>query len=194
MTMDTGAAADIEFFYDFASTYSYPAVMRVEPLAAAQGVRVHHRPFLLGPIFAEQGWSDSPFNLYPARGRYMWKDLARTCAALDLPFQKPTVFPRNSVLAAKLAIVGVDEGWVAPFSKAVFHANFAENRDIADPEVLDRILFDLGLDVASVRARAEGEGHESALRRQIEEAMSLEIFGSPTFVVGGELFWGNDRI
>jgi 2-hydroxychromene-2-carboxylate isomerase len=72
----------IEFWFEFASTYSYPAAMRIEPLAQQAGVRVVHRPFLLGPIFAAQGWNDSPFNIYEAKGRYMWRDLARICDAI----------------------------------------------------------------------------------------------------------------
>ena len=78
---------DIDFWFEFGSTYSYPAAMRVEELAGQAGVGVNWRPFLLGAIFREQGLSDSPFNLYPAKGRYMWHDLERTCRALGIPFK-----------------------------------------------------------------------------------------------------------
>ncbi len=73
-------AATLAFWYEFASTYSYPAAARIEARAAAAGVALEWRPFLLGPIFARQGWADSPFNIYPAKGRYMWRDLQRICA------------------------------------------------------------------------------------------------------------------
>jgi len=66
----------LDFWFDFASTYSYPAAMRIAPLAQQAGVMVRFRPFLLGPIFKIQGWPTSPFNLYPAKGRYMWRDLS----------------------------------------------------------------------------------------------------------------------
>ena len=69
------------FWFDFASTYSYPAAMRIEKLAAGRGVSVVWRPFLLGPIFAARGWKDSPFSLQPEKGRYMWRDLERLCQA-----------------------------------------------------------------------------------------------------------------
>ncbi len=87
----------LDFWFDFASTYSYPAAMRIAPLAQARGVALRWRPFLLGPIFKAQGWDNSPFNLYAAKGRYMWRDLERICGALDLPFARPAVFPQNSV-------------------------------------------------------------------------------------------------
>src|SRR5689334_16696050 len=97
------ASTTVEVWFEFASTYSYPALMRVENRAAEAGVALAYRPFLLGPIFASQGWNDSPFNIYEAKGRYMWRDLARICAREQLPFQKPSVFPRNGLLAARIA-------------------------------------------------------------------------------------------
>src|SRR5262245_53027724 len=72
----------LDFWFDFASSYSFPAAMRVGPLAAKAGVSIRFRPFLLAPIFKAQGWSTSPFNIYEAKGRNMWRDLERQCAAL----------------------------------------------------------------------------------------------------------------
>ena len=91
----------LDFWFDFASTYSYPAAMRIAPLAAEAGVAVRYRPFLLGPIFKAQGWDSSPFNVYEAKGRHMWRDLERLCADLALPFRRPESFPQNSLLAAR---------------------------------------------------------------------------------------------
>jgi len=85
----------VEFWFEFASTYSYPAALRIEALAQSEGVPIDWKPFLLGPIFRAQGWSDSPFNLFPAKGRYMWRDLERICAELSIPFRCPSQFPRN---------------------------------------------------------------------------------------------------
>ena len=93
---------ELEFWFEFASTYSYPAAMRVEGLCAAADVRLCWRPFLLGPIFAAQGWNDSPFNIYPVKGRYMWRDLERICARERLPLRRPSQFPRNGLLAARV--------------------------------------------------------------------------------------------
>jgi 2-hydroxychromene-2-carboxylate isomerase len=96
--------AAAEFWYEFASTYSYPAAMRAAALAQTRGVTLIWRPFLLGPIFAAQGWRDSPFNIYPAKGRYMWRDLERICTAQGLPLRRPNPFPQNSLLAARVAL------------------------------------------------------------------------------------------
>lgn len=182
------------FWYDFASTYSYPAAMRVERLARSAGVETAWRPFLLGPIFARQGWTDSPFNLYPAKGRYMWRDLERICAREGLALRQPSVFPRNGILAARVALLGEAEGWGADFSRAVYRANFAEDRDIAAPAVLGAILDALGLPAAALLERAAQPATKECFRAQTEEAMTLGIFGAPSFTVGSELFWGNDRL
>ena len=97
--------ASISFWFEFASTYSYPAAMRIQAAASARGMNIKWRPFLLGPIFQQQGWSDSPFNLYPAKGRYMWRDLERICAAVGLPLRLPPfAFPQNGLAAARIAL------------------------------------------------------------------------------------------
>ena len=184
----------IELWYEFASTYSYLSVMRIEKVAAAAKLDVAWRPFLLGPIFRAQGWNDSPFNLYEAKGRYMWQDLERLAAGYGLPFQKPSVFPRNGLSAARIALVAEPEGWCPDWTRAAFAAEFAHDRDIADPAVLSGLLETLGQDPGAVLARAEADANKAALRAQTERAQQLGIFGAPSFVVGRELYWGNDRL
>ncbi len=184
----------VEFWFEFASTYSYPAAMRMADAAAEAGVEVVWRPFLLGPIFAEQGWNDSPFNLYPAKGRYMWRDLQRICERQGLDFVRPSAFPRNGLLAARIALLGADASWGPAFVRATYAANFAEDREIAELGVIDTILRGLGLDAAGIRARATAPENKQRLRDQTARAASLGIFGAPSFVAGDELFWGNDRL
>jgi 2-hydroxychromene-2-carboxylate isomerase/predicted cupin superfamily sugar epimerase len=184
----------LEFWYDFASTYSYPAAMRIEALAAAAGVAVAWRPFLLGPLFKRQGWNDSPFNLNPARGRYMWRDLERISARHGLPFRRPSVFPRRSLLAARLGTIDTLAPALPEFTRAVFHANFGRDLDIDDPAVVAPILAGLGLDAPSLLARAADPDVKEGLRARTEEAWERGIAGAPSFLVGGEIFWGQDRL
>jgi 2-hydroxychromene-2-carboxylate isomerase len=184
--------ARVEFWYEFASTYSYPAAARIERLAKAAGVEVAWRSFLLGPIFQRQGWNDSPFNLYPAKGRYMWRDLERICAREGLPFTRPSRFPRNGLMAARIAAAA--EPWCGEFTRRVYHANFAEDREISEPALLAAILDAIGAPSAGVLARAQSDEAKQRLRAQTDEAIAIGIFGAPSFVVNGELFWGNDRL
>ena len=183
----------IEFWFEFASTYSYPAALRIGPLARHHGIEIEWHPFLLGPIFKSQGWNDSPFNLYPARGRYMWRDLERICEDLDLPFKRPSQFPRNGLLAARLACWFEGEPWIPDFVRSVYTANFADDRDIADPAILSLILESVGQS-ASLLTQAQSTAAKDKLRTQTERAMVRGIFGAPSFFVGEELFWGNDRL
>ena len=187
----------LDLWFDFASTSSYPAIHRIGPLAAKMRVKVRFRPFLLGPIFLAQGWDNSPFNVYPAKGRYMWRDLERLCTDLKLPFQRPPTFPQQSVLAARVAMIGLrlEEKWAKNFCLAVFRAEFGEGRRIDDPAVLGALLTELKVDPAPVLEAARSEPLRVALRTETEEAQRLGLFGAPTFITAdGEMFWGNDRL
>lgn len=184
----------IEFWFEFASTYSYPAAMRVERQCAGADVPLRWRSFLLAPIFGAQGWTDSPFNLYPVKGRYMWRDLERICGDLGLPLRRPSHFPRNGLLAARVACLAAAEPWLPGFVRAVYHANFAEDRDISNPGVVGAILTDLGQPATGVLAAAQTPACKERLRAQTDEAVRRGLCGAPSFTVGEELFWGNDRL
>jgi len=178
----------LDFWFEFGSTYSYLSATRIAAVASAVGVEVRWQPFLLGPLFREFGWNDSPFNLYPAKGRYMWRDIERLCLKHHLDFCRPTVFPRNSLQAARIATAAVDEPWLADFVRAAYRSNFAEDRDISDSNVLGEILTDLGESADAVLARAGTPKNRTRLRELTDEARKLGIFGAPSLVVGNELF------
>jgi 2-hydroxychromene-2-carboxylate isomerase len=183
----------IEFWFEFASTYSYPAALRVERMCRDADIELRWRPFLLGPIFSSQGWSDSPFNIYPAKGHYMWRDLERVCADLDIPFRRPSVFPRNGLLAARIACWFEGESWLPEFVRKVYLANFAFDHDISDVEVVGKILRELDQPL-TLLTMAEAPEAKSKLRSQTERATTFGLFGAPSFTIGRELFWGNDRL
>jgi 2-hydroxychromene-2-carboxylate isomerase len=192
--------AVLDFWFDFASTYSYPAAMRIAALAADAEVTVRFRPFLLGPIFKAQGRTTSPFNLYAAKGHHMWRDLERLCADLGLPFRRPDPFPQNSLLAARVALAGF-EGTLGAnfrgedFCRAVFQAEFGEGRRIDDPATIGVLLARLSIDPRPALAAAQSDAGKARLRMQTDEAQRLGLFGAPSFVTAdGELFWGNDRL
>ena len=187
--------ASVGFWFDFASTYSYLAAMRVEAQAKSSGVQVAWEPFLLGPIFARQGWTDSPFNLFPAKGLNMWRDLERQCEKYGYPLQRPDVFPQNGLIAARLALLGRDFGWTGEFTRAVFHAQFGQGKDISGPDVLSGILTELGLAAEALLAETRIPIMKEALKDQGREADRIGLYGAPSFVTSdGELFWGNDRM
>ncbi|AKU99509.1 2-hydroxychromene-2-carboxylate isomerase [Labilithrix luteola] len=184
----------LEFWFEFASPYSYLAAVRIGDLGRAAGVEVVWRPFILGPIFADRGWTTSPFNLYPDKGQYMWRDVEREAEHQGVPFERPSIFPVRSVLAARVALLGVEEGFVEGFAREAFRAHFVRDEDLGSEEVIDSTLAAIGLEGSTVRARACGPAMKDKLRESVDRARSLGIFGAPSFVVGRELFWGNDRL
>ncbi|TVR10102.1 MAG: 2-hydroxychromene-2-carboxylate isomerase [Salinarimonadaceae bacterium] len=185
----------IEFWYEFASTYSYLSAMRIEDAATAAGVDIRWRPFLLGPIFSTQGWNTSPFNIYPAKGRYMWRDMEREAARTGLRLRRPAPFPQNSLTATRVALLGADEPWGPTFSRAVFDKAFGEGLSIEEPSAIRDLVALVGLDSDSIMRNATAEANKTRLRAVTEEARSRGLFGAPTFFTeDGEMFWGNDRL
>lgn len=190
------ARATLDFYYEFASPYSYLTATRIAALAEVEGVLVRWKPFLLGPIFAAQGYTTSPFNAYPLKGAHMWRDLDRLAARAGLPpITRPQPFPANSLLAARVALY-LNEASRPAFTRGVFHAEFAEGRDISDRATISQVLGGLGhFCDGQLIDEAQSPAAKERLRVQTEEAKARGIFGAPSFVTAdGELFWGNDRL
>ena len=184
----------LEFWFEFGSNYSYLSVMRIEALASAAGVTVAWKPFLLGPIFRQLGMDNSPFVLNPAKGRYAWRDMERLTKKYALEFRKPTVFPRVALLPMRVAMLGAGESWMGAFCKRVMQQNFVDDLDINDINNVRAALAPLVPDADAILSAAQGDDNKLRLRTQTEEAQRRELFGAPTFMVGDEMFWGNDRM
>lgn len=185
---------EIEFWFEFGSNYSYLSVMRIEDSAARRGVSVKWKPFLLGPIFKSFGWDSSPFVMQKEKGDYVWQDMARQCSKYGLPWTRPSSFPRIALLPMRVALLGAEQPWMADYCRMTMMLNFAEDQDINAPEHVASVLGELGLPAAKIIAEAQGERNKLALRQQTETARARGIFGAPTFFVGREMFWGNDRL
>ena len=191
-------AKQVEFWFEFASTYSYLSAMRIDDLARSSGVKTVWKPFRLGPIFQSQGWETSPFNIYKAKGEYMWRDMARRAGRYGLPFQQPDTpdgpgFPQTGLHAARIAIVGLDQGWGREFCRQVYASQFAKGALISDIDFLSDLARSLGApeNVLELATSADTKAH---LRSNVETAQSKGLFGAPSFLVGDELFWGDDRL
>ncbi|MGQ3052970.1 MAG: 2-hydroxychromene-2-carboxylate isomerase [Roseateles sp.] len=184
----------IEFWFDFASNYSYLSVMRIEAAAARLSVDLRWRPFLLGPIFHSLGWSNSPFVLQKAKGDYVWQDMARECEKYRLPWTRPSTFPRASLLPLRVALLGAEQDWMGAYCRRLMSLNFVEDGEIDSREVLAQVLTQLGLPAQAILDEAASEANKLRLRQQTETAANRGVFGAPMFFVGDEMFWGNDRL
>jgi 2-hydroxychromene-2-carboxylate isomerase len=187
-------SSTIDFWFEFASTYSFLAAERIDGLARDREVAVRWRPFLLGPVLKAQGWTTSPFLVHEAKGRYMWRDMERWCDRLGLPFRKPDVFPQNGLHAARVALALPEDARPA-FVRAVYRSEFCSGLDIANPAVVEDCLRQTGADLDPALTAAQTPLVKDALRRETDTAISLGVFGAPALVTAdGELFWGNDRL
>lgn len=184
----------VDFFFNFGSTYSYLSIMRLEEEAAKAGVAVRWRPFNVRKLFVEQ--SNIPFpKEKAAKVAYMWRDIERRAARFGLEWNGVPPYPVDrSGLANRLGVMAGQEGWAPAFTRAAYRAWFVEHKDFGQPEVAASLLSALGKDPGTLMARADSEAAKSAFDAETDVARSLGIFGSPTFVVGKEIFWGHDRM
>ena len=190
----SGDNGRIEFWFDFASPYSYLAAMRIEEMATRAGLGVSWRPMLLGPVFKSVGAPLLPLFAIALKGEYTWKDLARQAAKFGLPWIRPSQFPRNGMLAERIMAGHPDASWTGTFCRAVFHRSWGLDQDIGNQTVIADAVQECGDDPAAAIARAGEDESKLALRQQTDQAVALGIFGAPTMIARGELFWGNDRL
>lgn len=184
----------VDFFFDFMSPYSYLASTRVEPIAARAKATVRWRPAYLPGILRASG-NVAPASVLP-KAAYIVRDVERWAKHLDLPPVKyPAVFPFNSALANRSALVVSQLGApFVPYCKALFRALWQDGQDGASADVLAAVLKGQELDAGAVLLEANGEAARAALKENTDEASARGAFGVPSFFVGEELFVGNDRL
>jgi len=184
----------MSFWFEYASTYSYLTVSRIGELAEARGVQVDWRPFLLAPILKDRGMTQGPFLGHPPKLKYMWRDLERRAAFHGLPYRRPSVYPPNTLLTARVGTMAATQGWCEAFTREVFRLHWTEDVAIGTDENLRRALTSCGRNADEVLVAAQSDAVKQLLRAVTDAAQAFGIFGSPSFTVGDELFWGDDRL
>lgn len=178
----------LEFFYDYVSSYSYLANHH---LRSMRDVEISYRPMFLGAVMKATG--NNPPGTVPAKGAYLAKDLARWAGKYGIPFRFNSIFPQNTLKALRLAVVAERWGTFFDLHQPLFDAMFVHDRDLSDDGVLADILRDSGLEAADYLSAADDEDIKAALTRNTEQAVARGAFGAPTFFVGDDMFFGNDR-
>lgn len=192
-------ARQLIFYYDFSSPYAYLAATQIAALAQHCGAEIDYRPILLGGLFRSIGTPMVPLHSYsPAKQRHVREDLARWARYYDEPFHFQSRFPIQTVTALRLALLAAPGDERARLSLALFRACWADDEDINDPTVLERVLNGVGLD-AALLSRVSEPAIKEALRHNTAEAEALGVFGVPSFVVPGrdaapQIFFGQDRL
>jgi 2-hydroxychromene-2-carboxylate isomerase len=187
----------IDFYFDFSSPYGYLASKRIEQIATAHNHVVVWHPILLGAIFKVTG--QAPLTEAPLKGDYALMDFARSAREHNLDYKHPEVFPIGAVAAcrATLWLRDADQAsntQTSEFIQAVFHAYYADEKDITNPSVLGEIAVSLGIDSAQMLNALSEQFVKDALRGEVDKAIAAGVFGSPVMIVDKEIFWGNDRL
>jgi len=183
---------EIEFFFDYGSPASYLAYTQMPRIAQRTGAEIVYRPFLLGGVFKATG-NRSPIEI-PPKGAWMMGDLARFAKRYGVPYVRNPHFPINTLNLMRGAIAAENEGRLIPYSDAIFRAVWADQRNMEDPIVIAAVLREAGFDPAAMMAAIGTAQVKDRLRANTEEAVSRGVFGAPTFFVGKELFFGQDRL
>ena len=187
------AAHHIDFWFTMGSTYSYLSVSRLADVERSTGVTFRWRPFHLLIILQEM--KHVPFADKPTKSAYMWRDIERRAAMYGIPVKLPVPYPaKQSVVANLVAIVGMRESWGADFVRAAYRRWFQRGEETGSEPNVSESLHDIGQEPKRVLALANSENTKAALTAETDAARELGIFGSPTFTVGRELFWGDDRL
>jgi len=183
---------EIDFFYFFGSGYAYLSVMRIDKVAGAASVRVNWRPFNVRTVMLE---NNIALRTQAAKVKYMFRDIERRAASHGIPFVEPPIWPTDpDLLANRVGIVAADGGWCEAYTKASFRSWYLDHQPLGDAAALERILTRLGKDPAAVMKEADSEATTARLIAETDAARNYGIFGSPSFVVDGEMFWGDDRL
>jgi len=182
----------VEFFFDFGSPTSYLAWTQLPRIAAAAGAEILWRPLLLGGVFKATG-NQSPVAI-PAKGRYMLQDLARFAKRYGVPMAFNPHFPINTLTLMRGAAGYLDRPQFQPYVQAVFEAMWVRQQNMAKPEVVAAVLSAAGLDPAEFERLVSDEAVKQRLKANTEEAIERGVFGAPTFFVGGEMHFGQDRL
>ena len=182
----------VEFFFDYGSPFSYLADTQLAPLAQRTGAPVVYRPMLLGAVLKETS-NASPMAV-PAKGRYMGVELQRWATRYGVPFAANRFFPINTMKLMRGAVAAQQAGCFAEYHRAIYPAFWVESANLGEQEVIRSVLAKAGLDADLILARIEEPEVKEQLRLNTEDAVRRGVFGAPTFFVGEEMFWGNDRL
>lgn len=183
----------IDVYWDFSSPFAYLGVSQIEAIAERTGATIVSHPILLGGLFRSIGAPDVPLATFSeAKQRYTLTDLHRWAAYWRVPFRFPSRFPLHSLKALRVYFA-LPEEHRARYRDAAFRACWADDKDISDDGVIAACVGEETL-ARDALARANSEDVKAALRTSTDQAAARGVFGVPTFIVDGELYWGQDRL
>ena len=190
----TAAGEAIDFYFEFSSPYGYIAAALIDDFERRVGRPVTWRPMLLGPVFKLTG--QPPLIEIPMKGEYSKRDFARSARLHKVEYRHPAKFPIGTVAALRAFywVHDRDPRQARTLSKALYRAYFVDGTDISAPAAVVETAGSIGIDGAALTAALEDPAVKERAKREVDGAIAAGVFGSPFFIVGGEPFWGCDRM
>lgn len=184
----------LDFYFDFGSPAAYLAWTQLSGLARDAGAQVNLKPMLLGAVFKATG-NHSPVTI-PAKGAYTFIDFSRCARRMGVPLVRNSHFPIITTTLMRIAIALQDRGdpRLEHFLRTVFEACWVHDVNMNEPAEVGRVLAGAGFDPQALLALAGDEAVKERLKAATQEAIDRGVFGAPTFFVGDQMFWGQDRI
>lgn len=182
----------IDVYFDFGSPASYLGWKLVTKLAAQTGAELNWKPMLLGGVFKLTG--NAPPISVPAKGRYVSMDLERTARQRGIPFEFNPSFPINTLITMRGATAYLGTERWDEYLETIFNAMWVTKRDMNDPAEVAAVLAEAGFDPQEFMAKCGDQAVKEKLKASTEEAASRGVFGAPTFFVGDDMYFGQDRL
>lgn len=184
---------EIDFWYSIGSTYSFLTIKRLDGWCAEHDATVNWCPFNVRTVMAEQ--QNIPFAGKPVKSAYMWRDIERRAVKYHIRANLPAPYPISDLaLTNQVALLGMTEGWGKAYTQALYGIWFEDGVEAGSETAITEALHRCQQDPRLILARARSPDIVEALEAQTSTAIQLGVFGAPSFVVRGEVFWGDDRL
>jgi 2-hydroxychromene-2-carboxylate isomerase len=183
-----------DFYFDFGSPAAYLAFTQLEKLQSETGSTAVYKPMLLGGVFQATG-NHSPATI-PAKGKYTFVDFSRYAKRYGVPYNMNPHFPINTLMLMRgaMGLQQTNSMQFLAYCTAIFNAIWVDNLNMNDPATVGKVLYDKGFEPTALMALCGEQATKDALKVATEEAISRGVFGAPTFFVGEQMFWGQDRL
>ena len=185
----------VDYYFSFSSPWAYIGHKAFRDVVDAYGLTVNHKPVILVDLFSETGGLPL-IKRHPVRQRYRMVELQRWRDKRGLKFHfQPRHVPLNARLADGVVIAAVELGLDPdPFLRRAFPAVWEDELNLADPATVAKLANDTGLPGEKLVERSGSEEISTAYEQNRQDAIAADVFGSPVYVLDGEVFWGQDRI
>ena len=185
---------NIDFFFSIGSTYTYLSVTRILEVEKKNQVKFTWKPFSVRAIMKEMNNIPFPKDKLN-KVNYMWRDIERRAEGYGFFAKTPVPYPLSEFdLANQIAILGLEKGWGIDYVRLTYKKWFQEGKEPAIGPSITEVCRELNIDKDEIISQANSKEIINNYNLNTNSARDNKIFGSPSFIVKNEIFWGDDRM